>query len=93
MVMMPTGSLRAGFKGRSFQENGCTISQDLGDTGRDLVGVIPHGDHRVCTLGACVSYHQIVRLLAGALGELRIERDVAAEKGLELRPNGSEHVA
>ena len=63
--------------------DGGAIRQDFGDRGGHLVGVVSHRDYCICTHLFRLCEKHLVGFLAGGLGELGVDRNIAALQDLE----------
>lgn len=59
--------------------NGGAVAKDFRDALRELGGIVPYRDQAVCAERGGVLDHPVVGVLAGALADLGIGFDVAAE--------------
>src|SRR5262245_22529049 len=62
---------------RRLDHDGRSIGQDLGDPGRDLVGIIAHSQDRVGADVLCMGDHELIRVRPRPLAQRRIESDIA----------------
>src|SRR5262245_26224517 len=76
-----------------FENDGRAVRQDLGDAVRDLVRVVAHPDDGVGPDLPGVAQHDLEGLLPGVLAQLRVERYVAAEEGLDPRADVADDAA
>src|SRR5271155_3634213 len=59
------------------------VAKHLGDAVHDFIGVVTHGDHGVGAGPLGMRNHQIIGLLAGVLGKVSIDGQVAAKDRLD----------
>src|SRR6185295_1234001 len=78
----PASVMRGSARHRLDDHRGA-VGEHLGDALGDLIGVVAHADDGVGPHLAAVLHHDLEGLLAGALAELRVQRDVPAEQGLD----------
>ena len=65
-----------------LDHDGGSVGEHLGDGRGDLVGVVAHGEDGVGAGRLSLGDEQVVGLLAGLLGEFRVQADVAAKQDL-----------
>jgi len=73
--------------------HGRAIGQNFGDPAHDFGGVVAHAHHGIGAELRGVRKHQVESLAAGLLAELRQDRDVAADDGLQAGAERSQHRA
>jgi hypothetical protein len=76
-----------------FDLHGRAVGQHLGDAFHDLVGVVAHGDDGVGPHLGRMGHQQVVGFLAGRLGQVDVDRQLAAEDRLDRAAEIADHAA
>jgi len=71
--------------GLALDENRGAVAENFGDAGHHFGGVVANADHTVGAKSGGVFGHLVIGVEPGAFAEIGVDRDVAAENGLQLR--------
>jgi hypothetical protein len=78
---------------RALDDHGGSVAKNFSNTSHDFRGVVPYADYGIRTQLLRVLEHELERVGARPLAEVRVEGNIAAKQRLQARANVSNDAA